>query len=166
MSHNRQKNRQSCPTVPEKAELLKVFDESPYGPVTGEGAEGGKGVLKTGVEVDELVLLRARLTFGQISKLEVKVRNTLLALVTPRLSSSVLLAPEPPSIHLKLYLRADESQVVNRYRKPIVPWKVLKLTSSVSKREKFTPEVTASFSVIRIRKSVKTDVVSDTPATP
>jgi hypothetical protein len=105
MSPNSPKNRQPCPVGPEPAWQRRfAVRQSPYGPVTGEGAEVGavigKGVLKTGATVGEL--LRASLMLGQISKLEVKVRNTVLALTTPWLSSSVLLAPEPLSIHLKL----------------------------------------------------------------
>jgi hypothetical protein len=79
--------------------------QNPYGPVTGGEEEGGvigKGATKAGISGDELILVLASLIFGHRSKLAVRLRKAAFALTIPRVSRSVLLAPEPLSIHRKL----------------------------------------------------------------
>jgi len=67
------------------------------GAVEAPGIADGKGVLRLGDKFENGTL-RAKPKFGQRSKWEAKLKNTLDELTFPRVRRSVLLAPAPLSI--------------------------------------------------------------------
>jgi hypothetical protein len=78
-----------------------TFAEICYGFV-GEDGTTGKGVLRLDTIVERLGPLVPNPTFGQRSKLDVRVKTRVLAFTTPLVSKSVLVAPDPLSSQRKL----------------------------------------------------------------
>jgi hypothetical protein len=97
------RNGHSCPTQRESSNeyLLK----NRYGAGTGEaGANGvviGKGALKTGAKVDELILLLASPIVGHKSKLKSESHYG-VRFNNPTCEQICIAGPEPLSIHRKL----------------------------------------------------------------